>query len=208
MHRAFGEFDQWRFDDHFARRLHANLPVVDADRQQVATVAVGERQRLRVVVERDQQALFAAQDFQRRFGWRAVLVGREVAASPPAAAPDRSRRVTGFEFDPHAGADRRDAVQADSGAGVGRAGCGPGGEHGIAEHLGNLRLDATDRCRVLVVGNQATVLAEVACARLRREFHHQTFEGSAFHQNTPAKSPPPPVLPAERALRCSAKRCR
>ena len=63
----------------------------------------------RVVVERDHQALVAAQDLPRRHATVPLLVLRHLARrahQPP--RPDRPRDVAGLELDPDPGADRRD----------------------------------------------------------------------------------------------------
>ena len=157
-------------------------------------------------VHRKQQALRRAQHLQRRRGIRTGLVLRRLALAPPAAGPDRARRIARLEFDPDTRADWRDGELAFAVSGERQAGRGPARVE-VGQHIIDLGLDAAEAFGVVHVRHDAAVLAIEPMTDLRRELDGQPFE-ARIHQNTPAGTPGAAAsLPAERALRRKATCC-
>ena len=119
---------------------------------------VRERDRLRRVIEGDEQPEVGAEDLGLRARGHSLLIHRHLAGSPPGAGPDRPRHVACLEFDPDARADQRHREEPGAGARVRSGGDRPTGRD-LAEDLRDARLEATQVRRILVVQDETAVLA-------------------------------------------------
>src|SRR5207249_2402827 len=110
------------------------------------------------IIEREQHALFTAQDLQGRRGAGATFVLGQLTVSPPGAGPDRALGVAGLELHPDTGADGRNCVKSLAVARIGDRRQGPA-RFDIAEHFLDLRAQPAESLRIVVVGDEAAVLA-------------------------------------------------
>ena len=133
-------------------------------------VGVFDRDGVAVVIERDAMTGTG----HERTGLVLLQVILQVAAAPPAAAPDRARRIARLELDPHAVARLRQPHHAVLLARERHARQGPRRDH-LAVHLGHAHADASQFLVIVHLVDDAAVLAVEPAAREFRQVHHQAF---------------------------------